>query len=70
MKSPIKLLIEKLADNPLLGKPLRSELAGYYSARFQRWRIIYVIDKPRHAVVIHLIEHRVSVYETLKTLSH
>lgn len=67
VKAAVKSLIESLATDPQQGKPLREEFCGYYSARYQRWRIIYSLHD-RQRLVIHLIERRVSVYETLKTL--
>lgn len=70
IKPVIKLLIEKLAEDPQEGKPLREELSGYWSRRFQRWRVIYIINKKSRAIEIQLIEKRVSVYETLKDISH
>lgn len=70
IKQAIKAMIEKLAENPSLGKQLRAELAGYWSCRFQRWRIIYIPDERSHLIQIQLIEKRVSVYETLKSAAH
>ncbi len=66
-KPAIKKLIEQLAEAPQSGKPLRHELAGFFSARHQRWRVIYRLDDARRAVVVYLIEHRQTVYETLRT---
>jgi mRNA interferase RelE/StbE len=70
IKQAIKTIIEKLSEDPYVGKPLRAELAGYWSCRFQRWRIIYILEKKSHLIEIQLIEKRVSVYETLKNISH
>lgn len=70
VKPAIKAMIERLAEQPQLGKTLREELAGYWSLRFQRWRVIYVIQEEERTVEIHLVEKRTSVYETLKSLSH
>ena len=66
VKPAIKKLIENVASKPYSGKLLRSDLAGYDSARVQRWRIIYSVEREEQRVVIHLIEKRVSVYESLK----
>lgn len=68
-KPAIKLLIEQLRASPELGKPLHSELAGYRSARFQRWRVIYTLDRSAKQLVVHLVERRVSVYDTLRKLT-
>lgn len=46
-----------------VGKPLRDDLAGFYSARVgTEWRVVYQIDEPKHAVVVQDVQHRASVY--------
>ena len=46
-----------------VGKPLREELAGLWSARLgTQWRIIYRIDESKHCVVVEDIQHRSTVY--------
>jgi mRNA interferase RelE/StbE len=52
-----------LADNPdRVGKPLRDQLAGRYSARRGEFRVIYQIFEDRVVVrVIHIV-HRRDVY--------
>lgn len=70
VKFAIKALIEKLAEDPYIGKPLKAELAGYWSHRFQRWRVIYIIEEEKQTIEIQLVEKRESVYEILKELSH
>lgn len=45
-----------------VGKPLRDDLAGVWSARRGTYRILYrVFDEPREVVVLR-IEHRRDVY--------
>ncbi|CAJ1497942.1 type II toxin-antitoxin system RelE family toxin [[Mycobacterium] burgundiense] len=52
-----------LAENPRrVGKPLRSELAGTYSARRGEFRVIYHIDDNRIRVEMISIRHRRDVY--------
>jgi len=53
-----------LLDAPYrIGKPLRDELRGLYSARLgTEWRVIYRIDESKHAVVVQDIQHRSIVY--------
>lgn len=52
-----------LAENPRrVGKPLRSELAGSYSARRGEFRVIYDIDDNRIRVEVITIRHRRDVY--------
>jgi mRNA-degrading endonuclease RelE of RelBE toxin-antitoxin system len=46
-----------------IGKPLRSELTGLYSARLGTdRRVIYRIDKSKHAVIVEDIQRRSTVY--------
>lgn len=68
-KRAIKTLVEGLSDAPYAGKALKEELSGYWSCRFQSWRVIYIIDNEEQKLEIQLIEKRVSVYETLKELA-
>lgn len=52
-----------LAENPRrVGKPLRNELAGTYSARRGEFRVIYGIDDNRIRVEVISIRHRRDVY--------
>jgi mRNA-degrading endonuclease RelE of RelBE toxin-antitoxin system len=46
-----------------IGKPLREELAGLYSARLgTQWRVIYRIDESKHTVIVEDIQHRSTAY--------
>lgn len=46
-----------------IGKPLRDELAGLWSAHFGTvWRVIYRIDESKHTVIVEDIQHRSSAY--------
>lgn len=69
VKRAIKALVEKLSEDPYAGKALKEELSGYWSCRFQSWRVIYIIDVEGQKLEIQLIEKRVSVYETLKEIA-
>jgi mRNA-degrading endonuclease RelE of RelBE toxin-antitoxin system len=52
-----------LAENPhRVGKPLRDELAGSYSARRGQYRVIYEIHEDRVAVRVITIRHRRDAY--------
>ena len=52
-----------LAENPRrVGKPLRNELAGTYSARRGEFRVIYDIDDNRIRVEVISIRHRWDAY--------
>jgi len=52
-----------IAGNPgRLGKPLRFELEGYWSARRGPYRIVYRIDDDAHVVSVVAVAHRADVY--------
>jgi mRNA interferase RelE/StbE len=52
-----------IASNPRpLGKPLRFELEGCFSARRGPYRIVYRIDDAAHTVVVLAIAHRADIY--------
>jgi mRNA interferase RelE/StbE len=52
-----------IATNPQrLGKPLRFELSGRWSARRGPYRIIYSIDDETRTVTVLAIAHRADVY--------
>lgn len=45
-----------------VGKPLRGELAGIYSARRGTYRVLYRVRQEQHEVVVLRIEHRRNAY--------
>lgn len=47
-----------------VGKPLRADLAGIYSARRGTYRVLYRINDSRREVVVLRIDHRRDVYRT------
>ena len=51
-----------IAEPRRVGKPLRGELAGIWSARRGTYRILYRIADEPHEVVVLRIEHRASAY--------
>lgn len=59
----IEFMTGSLVTDPRrVGKPLRRELAGLYSARRGTFRIIYRIDDAEHLVTVVRIEHRADAY--------
>lgn len=59
----VQFLTGALIDNPQrIGKPLRGDLAGIYSARRGTYRVLYRINDSRLEVVVLRIEHRRDVY--------
>jgi mRNA interferase RelE/StbE len=62
----IDFLTTALLDNPhRVGKPLRDDLAGIWSARRGTYRVLYRIrDEPPEVVVLR-VEHRRDAYRPL-----
>jgi mRNA-degrading endonuclease RelE of RelBE toxin-antitoxin system len=59
----VEFMVGPLLDDPhRVGKPLRRELVGYWSARRGAYRIVYSIDADNRIVRVVRIEHRADVY--------
>jgi mRNA-degrading endonuclease RelE of RelBE toxin-antitoxin system len=59
----VEFLVGPLLEAPeRIGKPLRYELEGYWSARRGAYRIIYRLDHDSRAVQVVRIEHRSDAY--------
>jgi len=59
----VDFLFGALADDPYrVGKPLRFELEGYWSARRGQYRVIYSIHDEQVLVRVVRISHRADVY--------
>ena len=59
----IDFLTTALIDNPYrVGKQLRNDLAGIWSARRGTYRVLYRINDELREVVVVRIEHRREVY--------
>jgi len=62
----IDFLTTALTANPQrVGKPLRDQLAGIWSARRGTYRVLYRINDELREVVVLRIEHRRDVYRPL-----
>jgi mRNA-degrading endonuclease RelE of RelBE toxin-antitoxin system len=51
-----------LAAPRRVGKPLRRELSGIWSARRGSYRVLYEIDEQKHRIVVLRIDHRADIY--------
>lgn len=59
----VEFMSGPLIDNPYrVGKELRRELTGVWSARRGTYRVLYRIDEEQMEVVILRIDHRREVY--------
>ncbi len=59
----VEFMFGALAVDPhRVGKPLRFELEGLYSARRAEYRVIYRIDDDARVVTVDVIAHRSDAY--------
>jgi mRNA-degrading endonuclease RelE of RelBE toxin-antitoxin system len=66
-KQKMRASLDVIAQDPSVGKVLRKELAGLFSYRVGRYRIIYAVNLVRKEVNIIAIGPRDSIYEALET---
>lgn len=59
----IALAIEKLAQDPTIGKPLKGVLKGLWSLRIGTYRVIYQIIQNELVVMVFDVRHRREVYK-------
>ena len=62
LKMRISVALDKITENPSLGKPLKGELQGLHSYRVGQHRIIYQIHAREILVIILKVGHRREVY--------
>lgn len=55
--------LERLAENPRLGKPLHGELVPFWSYRVSDYRVVYEIRDDELIVLIVMLGHRREIYE-------
>ncbi len=59
----VEFMLGPLLENPhRVGRLLRQELAGMYSARRGTYRVVYEIDDDNTTVVVLRIDHRSTIY--------
>lgn len=59
----IEFIYGPLAENPRrLGKPLREDFAGLWSARRGPYRVLYELEDEKTRIVVARIRHRAQVY--------
>lgn len=64
-KRYIRESFEEIRRDPRSGKPLRDELAGFYSFRTRRFRIVYQIERRLITIVVVGVGPRKTIYEDL-----
>jgi len=65
IRRQLKKSIERLAQNPNLGKQLTQELAQYWSYRSGDYRIIYQLFRKELRILILTVGDRKEVYKSL-----
>ena len=60
LKEKLGKQIEKIAENPTLGKPLRYGLKGEWSIYVRPYRLIYKVEADK--LILLRFEHRKEVY--------
>ena len=61
--SAVEFIYGPLAADPSrVGRPLRLELEGRYSADRGDYRVVYRVDRPRRRVYVLAIGHRADIY--------
>lgn len=61
----IDFLTTALLDNPRrVGKPLRGDLAGLWSARRGTYRVLYRVNENLREVIVVRVDHRRDAYRT------
>jgi mRNA-degrading endonuclease RelE of RelBE toxin-antitoxin system len=59
----LEFVTSALVENPhRVGKPLRGDLDGIYSARRGTYRVLYRVNEMKREVVVLRIEHRRDAY--------
>jgi mRNA-degrading endonuclease RelE of RelBE toxin-antitoxin system len=59
----IRLAIDELRKNPMLGDDLQEELSGFKSYKPKRYRIIYKFDEEINTINVYFVGHRKDVYQ-------
>lgn len=66
IKQEVKEGFRFLSKNPLAGEPLRRELEGKRKLRIGRYRIVYLLDPNRRAIVVIAVGPRHDIYTGLR----
>ena len=58
----ISIAVDKLALDPMIGKPLKGSLKDFWSLRIGNYRVIYYIQKDKLLIMVFDVRHRREVY--------
>jgi addiction module RelE/StbE family toxin len=62
LRRELEKAVNKILENPLMGKPLKYSFKGCRSARVSKFRIIYKIERDR--IIFITFEHRKKAYRS------
>jgi len=65
-KAVVRSRLQRLQEQPFMGKRLERELSGYWSLRAKRFRIIYRVEENDQVVEIHHVGHRRDIYDLFR----
>ena len=68
IKKQFRSAANDLAEHPYSGKELQEKLSGYFSYRFNRYRIIYQVSEEENTITVVMFGHRQDVYELFAEL--
>jgi mRNA interferase RelE/StbE len=66
VKRAVRAAVDRLLVSPLDGRALRDELAGMWSFRVGKYRIVYRINDKELALDVVLVGSRRDIYEELR----
>jgi mRNA interferase RelE/StbE len=58
--------LERLAENPRLGKALHGDLVPFWSYRVSDYRVVYEIRNDELIVLVVMLGHRREIYELVR----
>ena len=65
-KNQVAHALDRLSQDPHIGKLLKGDLKGYWSYRVGVYRILYIVRKTEIIVEVLRIQHRKEVYERFR----
>lgn len=67
-RQKIRASLDVIAKTPEIGKPLQRALAGLFSYRVGRFRIVYAVNHARQKIYVVAIGPRESIYDSMGRL--
>ncbi len=67
-KGQLKQALNRLRQNPFIGKDLQQELFEFKSLRLKKYRVIYTVSEEANPIEIYYIGCRSDVFEEFRRL--